>query len=124
MADHQPFKTIDINTFPKNAELVIPMLPKFDTNIGGKTVLKIIKAGVEPLVDCTRTEDGTTIGPEMIFLGSVAYFGALQEEGGLLRGVIAGNHRLVLADNNEASIPHLVSGIVDPDLAIIERRKR
>ncbi|MGZ6005093.1 MAG: hypothetical protein ACXWLH_02985 [Candidatus Saccharimonadales bacterium] len=93
-----------------------------DGKPGCNTVLKIINQSSQPEVDVLETEDGSTSGPNMVFLGSIASKQAVREnfESSLLAGKIAGNHRLVLSNVGPMAGRKifLISGIVDPELDV------
>lgn len=99
------------------------MLPESERGKSGQTWLWIARAGIVPEVDCLKTIEGNSSGPDMLFLGSVASRDQLTEPGCLHVGEIVGNERLVLGRKTDRK-PFLIAGIVDPELELSSRRTR
>jgi hypothetical protein len=87
------------------------------TRIPPQTVLEIISPGLEPIVDCVRTEEGLAFGPIMRLLGSVASQEALEENSGnIILGQVVSGYRLVMANPNDPSNTYLIPGRVEASL--------
>ncbi len=116
-----------IERVPKGCIVDVPMMPRDPRKPrprGAVTQFEILAPGLEPEVDCTRTEDGTTAGPAMRFLGSVASQHEMEDDPkNIVQGRIVGGHLLVMAalKNDEKFI---VSGRVDPERPVTVRQGR
>lgn len=110
-------------------EITVPMLPRDPSStVRARTVFEILEGGIEPVVDCTQTEQGAVEGPALRFLGSVASQLELHDdpERSVITGKIVAGYRLVVADTRNSDRRYIIPGRVHQERPVtaLQRRHR